>query len=218
MNGKKVQSILLIAIAALCLIVSIVLFVVAGQGEGYKKVLEIICGILLMVLSVLFLLYLWLSRDNAPNFFLYNRRTRQNMPIEELTQQIVIDRMTFFLAQIADSSELLWTGDVLERANNFGYKGIYKPLVCYKMLYDMGDKEPDSPYWENLEIASDEVLRIICNTLEQNGERQIVRAFRMLLEAEPKPGPQMKDFLRRNVGYFAGKMFAYVKRNIELFY
>ena len=218
MTRDKKQTIFLFAIAALCLIISIVIFVISGQYAGFHRALLIVCGILLLVLAFLFVAYWALSRDNEPNFFLYNRRTRQNMPVEELTQQIVIDRMTFFLAQIADSPELLWTGNVLERTNNFGHKSVYKPLVCYKMLYDMGDKEPDSPYWEYLEIATDDVLRIICSTLEQVGERQIVRAFRMLLEAEPKPGPQMKDFLRRNVPYFAGKMYAYVKRHIDFFY
>ncbi len=218
MSGKKWQTIALIAIAAICLIVAIVLFVVAGHGDGYKKVLGVICGILLVVLSGLFLLYWWLSRDTEPNFFLYNRRTKQNMSVNELTPQIVIDRMTFFLAQIADSPELLWSGDVLERGSNFGHRGVYRPLVAYKMLYDMGDKEPDSPYWEYLENASEDVIRILCNSLERVGEKQIVRAFLMILEAEPTPGPQMKDFLRRNVGYFSNRMFLYVKRFIDYFY
>lgn len=218
MNGKKWQTVALLIIAAICLIAAIVLFVVAGNGEGYKKVLGIICGLLLLTLSVLFLLYWWLSRDTDPNFFLYNRRAKQNMPVEDLTPEIVNDRMSFFLAQISSSPEMLWSGDVLEHNNYFGHRGVYKPLVAYKMLYDMGDKEPDSPYWEYLENASPDVIRILCSTLERVGEKQIVRAFQMLLEQEPVPGKQMKDFLRKNVPYFGGKMFAYVKRYIESFY
>ncbi|MBQ3640081.1 MAG: hypothetical protein II955_06135 [Clostridia bacterium] len=218
MSGKKWQTVALFALATLCLVAAIVLFVVSGHGDGYKKVLGVICGALLLILSVLFLLYWWLSRDTDPNFFLYNRRTKKNMPLDELTPRIVNDRMTYFLAQIAPSPDLLWSGDVLERKNNFGHQYVYRPLVAYKMLYDMGDKEPDSPYWEHLENASPDVIRIICNTLERVGEKQIVRAFLMIYEAEPVPGPQMKDFLRGNVAYFSGKMYSYVKKHIEYFY
>ena len=218
MSAKKWQTIVLFAVAALCVIAAIALFAVSGQGEGYKKALGMICGILLLMLAVLFLLYWWLSRDTDPNFFLYNRRTKKNMPIGELTPRIVNDRMTYFLAQIATSPDMLWSGDVLERGNNFGHHFVYRPLVVYKMLYDMGDKEPDSPYWEHLENASPEVIHIICHTLERVGEKQIVRAFLMLREAEPIPGPQMKDFLQGNVAYFNGKMFSYVKKYIDYFY
>lgn len=215
MGWKKWQTVLLLSIAAICLIAAIVLFVTAGNVGGYKKALGIICGILLMVLSVLFFLYWWLARDTQPNFFLYNRRTRKNMPFENLTPRIVNDRMTFYLAQISKSPARLWEGDVLERENNFGRNGVYKPLVVYKMLYDLGDKEVDSDYWENLENASDEVIRIICNTLERMGEKQIVRAFLILREEEPIPGPLMKDFLRGNVEYFNEKMFAHVQKHID---
>ena len=218
MGGKKLQTILLLSVAAICLIAAIVLFVTMGSSDGYKKVLGIICGVLLMVLSVLFFLYWWLARDTQPNFFLYNRRTRKNMPIQDLTPRIVLDRMTFFLTQIAKSPEMLWSGTVLERPNHFGHKGVYKPLVVYKMLYDLGEKEPDSEYWQNLEDASPEVIQIMCNTLERIGEKQIVQAFLLLREQEPIPGHEMKDFLRGNVEYFSGKMFAYVQKYIDYFY
>ena len=110
MSAKKWQTIVLFAVAALCVIAAIALFAVSGQGEGYKKALGMICGILLLMLAVLFLLYWWLSRDTDPNFFLYNRRTKKNMPIGELTPRIVNDRMTYFLAQIATSPDMLWSG------------------------------------------------------------------------------------------------------------
>ncbi len=218
MSGKRWQTILLLAIAAICLVAAIVLFSLSGSGDGYKKVLSIICGILLIILSVLFVMYWVLSRDTDPNFFLYNRRTKQNMPIEELTPAIVNDRMSFFLAQISESPEMLWSGDVLEHNNYFGHKGVYKPLVAYKMLYDMGDKEPDSPFWEYLETASPDVIQILCDTLEEVDEKQIVKAFLLLREQEPIPGKQTKDFLRKNVSYFNGKMFAYVRKYINSFY
>ena len=218
MGGKKLQTILLLSTAAICLIAAIVLFATMGSVDGYKKAIGIICGVLLAVLSVLFFLYWWFARDTQPNFFLYNRRTRKNMSVQDLTPQIVLDRMTFFLAQIASSPALLWSGNVLERSNNFGHKGVYKPLVVYKMLYDLGDKEPESDYWQNLEDASPDVIHIMCSTLERIGEKQIVQAFLLLREQEPIPGPETKDFLRGNVEYFSGKMFSYVQKYIDYFY
>ena len=219
MNWKKLQPIVLIAASVLCLIAAILLFVFSGNSDAnYKKVLGIICGILLLILGVLFLVYWLLGRDTEPNFFLYIRREKRNMPIEKLTAVIVNERMTFFLGQISESPDALWSGDVLENDANFGYRGIYKPLVAYKMLYDLGEKEPDSNYWDYLKNATPENINQLCITLERVGESQLVKAFRYILEKYPDDDTKIKEFLRKNVRYIRGKMLSYVKQHIELFY
>ena len=219
MSLKKMRPYLVIAAAVICLACAVLLFVFAGKSDAtYKRILGIICGALLVILSGLFTLYWYLGRDTEPNFFLFLRREKRNMPIDKLTPLIVNERMTFFMGQICDSPESLWSGDVLENERNFGYRSVYKPLVAYKMLYDLGEKEPDSNYWNYLKNASPETIDVLCMTLERAGEAQLVKAFRMIREKYPDDDGKMKEFLRKNVPYIRGKMLVYVKKHIELFY
>ena len=218
MKSKKLISIFLITVSVLCLAAAIVLLIFAGQNSGYKKMLHIIVGALLLLLSMLILFYWWISRKDDKNFFLYDGVTERNLPLDQLTQQRVLERMTYFIDELADSPEMLWSGNVLEWNSKFGHRGIFKPLVAYKMLYDLGLQDPNSSYWNYLANASDESLGIICASLERAGEKKIVRAFRLILESEPKPGPQMKEFLNKNTGYISSRMLNYVKMNIDCFY
>ncbi|MBE6530260.1 MAG: hypothetical protein E7680_06670 [Ruminococcaceae bacterium] len=218
MKSKKLISIFLITVSVLCLAAAIVLLILAAQNLGYKKILHIIVGVLLLLLSMLIMLYWGISRKDDKNFFLYDGITERNLPPEQLTQQKVLERMTYFIDELADSPEMLWSGNVLEWNSKFGHRGIFKPLVAYKMLYDLGLQDPNSSYWNYLANASDESLGIICASLERAGEKKIVRAFRLILESEPKPGPQMKEFLNKNTGYISSRMLNYVKMNIDCFY
>lgn len=219
MNSKKLLNIFLIVIAVLCLVAAVVLLILAGtDAVGYKRWLYIVVGIILLVLFVLIGIYWLISRKDDKNFFLYDGQTGSNIPVEALTQQMVIERMTYFINELAASPEMLWSGNVLEWNSKFGHRGVFKPLVAYKMLYDLSLQEPDSSYWEYLANASDESLGILCAALERAGEKKVVRAFQLILESEPKPGPQMKEFLNKNTAYFSSRMLWYVKTFIDCFY
>ena len=62
-----------------------------------------LCAVLMLLISILIGAYLWLSRDTYPNFFLYDRKKRRNIPVDKLTFKTVNERMTFMLTGIADS-------------------------------------------------------------------------------------------------------------------
>ena len=218
MKNRKLISIFLIAVAILCLIAAIVLLIFAARVSGYKKPLQIIVGTLLLLLALLITFYWWIFRKEDQNFFLYDGQAEQNIPTDQLTRQRVLERMTYFIGELASSPEMLWSGNVLEWTGKFGPRGIFKPLVAYKMLYDLGMQSPNSPYWDYLANASDEALGILCASLERADEKKFVRAFRLIMESEPKPGPQMKEFLNKNTDYLAGRMLSYTKRNIDCFY
>lgn len=218
MKSKVLMNVFLIAVAVLCLAAAIVLLFFAGQVSGYKKPLYIIVGVLLLFLSMLVFVYWWISRKEDQNFFLYDGVTNRNIPVEQLTRQMVLERMSYFISELADSPEMLWSGNVLEWNSKFGHRGVFKPLVAYKMLYDLGMQDPDSSYWDYLANASDESLGILCASLDRAGEKKIVRAIRLIMESEPTPGPQMKEFLNKNTSYLSSKMLNYVKMHIDCFY
>ena len=215
---QKRMPLVLAITGILCLVVAIILFATAvPNGEGYKKVLSTVCAVLLLVLTALIVIYLFLSRDTDPNFFLFDRAKRRNIPVDKLTFSIVNERMTFFLGLVCETPEQLWLDGVLDDNRKFGYRGVYKPLVAYKMLYDLGEKDMDSS-WELLRTATPLTMNSLCDALERGGEQEMVKAFRYIYENYSNDTKKMQDFIRGNQRYLRGKMLAYVKRHIELFY
>lgn len=215
---KKWLPLIMLAAGILSLIVAIILFAVAvPNSEGYKKVLSVICAILLLVLTLLIAYYLFLSRDSEPNFFLFDRAKKRNISVDSLNFTIVNERMTFFLGLVCETPEQLWMEGVLDDNRKYGYRGVYKPLVAYKMLYDLGEKDMDSS-WELLRNASPLTIASLCTALERGGEQEMVKAFRYIYENCRNDNKKMRDFICGNQRYIRGKMLAYVKRHIELFY
>lgn len=220
-NWKKLLPVALWVGLVVFFVGAILLFSIAvpRADAAYKRVLSLICAILMLLLSFLIGIYLWLSRDTYPNFFLYDRKKKKNIPVDKLKFSIISERMTFLCTRISDSPEQLWKGDVLLNENEkFGYRSVYKPLVAYKMLYDLGEQGPDSGYWNYLKTAPQENLNAIYEALERAGEKKMVEAFRMILERSGDDYAKVKEFLRKNLGYIRSRMVSYVVKHIEYFY
>ncbi|MDY3863330.1 MAG: hypothetical protein SOZ51_04430 [Eubacteriales bacterium] len=221
MNWKKVLPVVLWVGLTVFAIGAILLLAIAVPRAdlAYKRVLSVICAVLMLLISILIGAYLWLSRDTYPNFFLYDRKKRRNIPVDKLTFKTVNERMTFMLTGIADSPEQLWKGDVLLFENEkFGYKSVYKPLVAYKMLFDLGNQGPDSGYWNYLKTAPQENLNAMFDALTKAGEKKMVDALRLLLERTDDDYAKVKEFLRKNLGFIRSRMVYYVVKHIEFFY
>lgn len=221
MKLKKLLPILLVIACVIFLTAAILLFAIAVPRADlpYKSVLGVICAVLLLILAVLCALYVWLSRDNYPNFFLWDRRAKRNIPVEKLKFGKVSECMSFLICQLAETPEELWKGEILLHGNDkFGYKSVYKPLVAYKMLYDLGEQSADSAYWTFFREAPTANINAICEALERVGDKKMVEAFRLIVAKNPKDNTKIKEFLSRNLGYIRSRMVKYVVKHIELFY
>ena len=215
---KKLPLIMAIA-AAVCLIGAILIlaFPVGFADALYKRVIGTIIAVLMIILSLLIAFYLWLCRDTEPNFFLFDRQKKRNIAVEELNFTIANERLNFLLTAVSQSMEELWTEDVLENELKLGYRKVYRPLIAYKMLYDLADKNIDS-YWVYLENASVETVESIAKALEQAGETELVKAFRFIMENYRSEPAKMRNFIVGNLKYLRGRMMYYIKHNIEMFY
>ncbi len=220
-NWKKILPIVLWVGLVVFAVGAILLLAVAvpRATANYQKVLSVICAVLMLLLALLIGAYQLLSRDTYPNFFLYDRKKKKNIPVEKLKFSVVSERMTFLFTRISESPEQLWKGDVLLHENDvFGYQSVYKPLVAYKMLYDLGEQGPDSGYWNYLKTAPQENLNAIYEALEKAGEKKMVDAFRLILERTDDDYARVKEFLRKNLPYLRSRMVNYVVKHIEYFY
>ena len=221
MKLKKSLPLILLVVGALFLVGAILIFAIAvpKADYAYKKILAIVCAVFMLMLTGLTVSYWFLSRDIYPNYFLFDRKKKKNIPVEKLKFTMVSDRMTFLLGQIADSPEALWKSDVLlHESETYGYRSVYKPLVAYKMLFDLGEQGVETSYWTYFREAPECNINALCEALERVGEKKMVEAFKTIMERDPKDNMKIKEFLRRNMGYIRSKMVSYVVKHIELFY
>lgn len=216
---KKKLPLIMAAAAVVSLIGAVLMFIfpVLQATVPYKRTLGIIIMILMLALSALAWLYLWLGRDKEPNFFLFDRQKKRNISVDDLTFTAANERLTFLLTAVSESVEELWQENVLENESKLGYRKVYRPLIAYKMLYDLGDKNIES-YWACLENASDEMIASIAGALEQAGEKEMPKAFSFIMTNYRGDSEKIRSFIAGNGKYIRGRIMAYIKRNIELFY
>ncbi len=219
MKFKKYLPMILVIVGAISLIAAILIFAIAvpKADATYKKVMLSIMASLMIVLTLVIAYYIWLSRDKEPNFFLFDRVKKKNISVDDLTFKIVNERMNFFQTLVSSSPEQLWQSEVLENSTKMGYRKVYRPLLAYKMLYDLADKNIAS-YWELLYNASPETVDSLCGALEQGGEQEMVKAFRYMMEHYRDNPEKIKEFITGNTRYIRGRMLGYIKLNIDLFY
>ena len=219
MNWKKNFPLVMLILAFVSLVGSLLLLFLAAPRANaeYKKVLIVIVASLMLLLSGLVFYYLWIIRDAEPNFFLYDRDKHRNIPVDQLNFTMVNERMVFYVTLVCESVEDLWTGEALERERTLGYRRIYRPLLAYKMLFDLADKDVASD-WELLLKAEPAVINSLCSALEQGGEVEMVKAFRFIMDNYRDTPEKVKDFVCCNVKYIRGRMLAYIKKNVEMFY
>ncbi len=216
---KKYLPTIMVAAAVISFIGAILILVipVARADVPYKRVLGIIIAVFMFLLAALIAIYLWLNRDTEPNFFLFDRQRKRNIPLDDLTFKFANERLSFLLTTVSQSPEDLWNKDVLENELKLGYRKVYRPLIAYKMLYDLADKNVDS-YWEYLLTATPETVLSIARALEQAGETEMPKTFVFIMENYRGDPDKIRNFISGNQKYIRGRIMAYIKRNIELFY
>jgi hypothetical protein len=216
---KRLMPLAMLLIAFLSLIAAIIVLVSAASADAsYRKVLLRISAVLFFILMALALYYFYLTRESDPNFFLFDQSTRKNIPVDQLTFSVVNERMDFYLSLISDSDEELWQGGVLAKNDgSFGREDIYRPLVAYKMLYDLTERD-DDVQWRLLEFAEVTTIRLLTRALKQGGDADMAQAIVELYKGEGEEGENLRDFLKGNQKYLRGRMLRYVKQHLDYFY
>ena len=217
---KRYMPAAVLVLVALCFVASVLVFVASVQATAaYQQVIYRVIGVLLLVMAALLLLLLYVSRDNDPHFFLYVTSTQKNMPLEQLTFTQVNERMTMFLDLLSDQPGMIWSDGYLENNHRYLAKEAYRPLVAYKMLYDLTVEDSDE-WWAQLECASEDTVELVAYALQTAGESELPESLMDLhRKATNREGCEsLRDFLYTNQKYLRGRMLRYVKQNWEALY
>ena len=214
MDRKKVKIIMGVAAIA-ALVISVALFLVvflAGMETVPKVILGIVAGLCLLLAVELGYMFL-LNKDSKANYFLYDSATRKNVPVQKLNFAVVNSRTGRYLSHFAGSEGKIWNERVLDSVE---IDPEFKPLVAYKLLFSLADKDVDAG-WECLEHASSKTIVFICEALNANSDVEFSNNFGKMMAEKPLNMPMIRDYLVRNKKYMQNRMVKYVVENIDLF-
>ncbi len=217
---KRYMPIAVLVLVAVCVVASVLVFVASVKDHApYQQVIYRVIGVLLLVMAALLMYLLYVSRDNDPHFFLYITSAQKNMPLDQLTFTQVNERMTMFLELLSEQPGMIWSDGYLENNHRYLAKEAYRPLVAYKMLYDLTVEDSDD-WWSQLECASEDTVELVAYALQTAGETELPESLMELhRKATDAEGCEnLRDFLCSNQKYLRGRMLRYVKQNWEALY
>ena len=213
MSKLKKQNILLGTVATVAMILSIFGVVAAILSESLvARILIIICSVLLLILAFLYLLVIIISRDNIPNFFLYDEKTNRNISIEQLEYDAVASRLDEFVDRMG-GADILMRRHGLENGN-FGMGAILRPAVVYRLLYLSAQ---DDNVLELIKSSDNSAFQLFINCLEDVGDKDMASVIQRYRTGSVS-GEKFKLFLGNNQKYIQGRTMAYISKNIERFY
>ena len=217
---KQNLQIILFVLCGLFVVGGILTFVFGGaESQGFLKVMFIIFGVLLVLLAAAFaLLALVVGSGEKANFFLYDAKLKENIPVDELTFDTVNKKMTFVMTNLTSSASKVWTENVFEMESEIFADGddSFVPLVAYKILYDLLERSNEA-IWQLYLAADAEIIDTIAAALELNGDNELANAVKFLHENADGNYERTAKFLGDNKKYIQSKMVKYVKSNINRF-
>lgn len=221
-NLKKYLPTILLIAGAVCLLIAVVITVATIAGWENS---EILINVLLLIAAVLFValggLVMYLAMISATvtrHFFLYDKNLGKNVKPSELSFETVNQRMTYFMTRMADSERQVWSANVVGSDDErFGKNDVYRPLMAYKMIYDL--TEHNSPeYWRLFASADIAIISSICDALSDNDDAQLGATLVFLREHHAQNIEKISHFFMDNRAYMQKQMVRYVQAHVDSFY
>ena len=149
------------------------------------------------------------------NFFLYNKKKKQDMAIGELTISEIRNRLTAFMSSFKHRGKL-YVGDLFDERQRIPEH--FKILFCYELLCEIGDERGADP--EVFLSFGHECGEIFYKYLAENGDHELgLKIKTYILEfGEGKENVQeFKDFILAKKQYLEAKMLQFTVNNIQKF-
>ena len=149
------------------------------------------------------------------NFFLYDRKARQDMPLEELTVEEIRRRLVELMSAFRYRGKL-YIGDLFDERYTSVPEAI-KPLFCYELLLQICEKPSDSLLFLSY---GDECGEIFDKFLTVSGDLELALNIKDYIGAFSEENDNSEEFLAFLLAkkqYIEEKMLDYTKDNIEKF-
>ena len=216
---KYLPTILLVA-GVVCLLIAVVItvFAFAGASVGLIKVMLVLAAVLFLALGGLVMYLAMLTTTVTKHFFLYDKNTGRNIKPGELTFETVNKRMTYFMSRMASSERQVWSANLVgSEDTRFGKNDVYRPLMAYKMIYDL--TVHNSPeYWRLFTTADVAIISSICDALSDNDDAQLGATLVFLREHHADNIEKISRFFMDNRAYIQKQMLKYVQAHVDSMY
>ncbi|MBR6679721.1 MAG: hypothetical protein IKL59_00510 [Clostridia bacterium] len=217
MNQEKLRVLLIVLSCVFAaLFVGLLIFGILFDADFVvTKILVIALSVVSLALAGEFLFLYILFKDTKPNFFLYDTKIKGNVSVDKLSFATINTRMNSYFSNFASSEGKIWTEGILDDPD-LDMSDVFKPIVAYKLLLDLAvmDKEIG---WKCFEMASNETVMFICNSLENNNDAEFAAMVREYKAAVPANTYALRELLVGNKSYLKKKIYKYVCANIESF-
>ena len=215
---ENLQMILLVLCGILVITGILTIVFGANNSEGSLKVSFVVFGIVQIALGCALVFYASLvSTDENTNFFLYDQRSKRNISVEDLEFNGVNKKMTYVMTKLVANASRVWTSNLFaDNKEFFEENEIFKPLVAYKVLYDLVDRSNES-IWNLYLMADKGVISSIADALAMNADDDLGKAIKFLHENAAGDYERTRKFLDDNRKYLQNKMTKYVKVHISKF-
>lgn len=213
---EKIKLIVLIGsiVAAILAVALLIVGIVYSGGTLAKVLIFVISFFVLALAGELGYLFMLMGNTKA-NYFLFNPKTNRNIAPQKLTFQIINVRMNRYLSNFASSEGKIWTDGVLDDPT-LEMDDAFKPLVAYKLLFDLAERDFDAG-WKCFDLASDATVEFICAALDTSADEELAKNLRDFKGVKPTNMKYVRDYLVSNRKYLQSKMFRYTADNIDKF-
>ena len=178
------------------------------------KVLLIIAAVLLLALAAVLYMILFTLAQKKSNFFLTDLETGKTVGVDKLNFAMVNSGMNVFLAERIDGEADVITGEILTKHGIFGQNDIYRPLVAYKILFDLSEENTPKA-WSSFYAMSENAFSELIEALNTAGDNNMAR--RLMQLRQMRDDARLADFIVGNQRYLQRRMLIFVKSNIEMF-
>ncbi len=202
------------AVGLPCVLAIVVLIFGLVDPHIATKVLLIIAAVLLLALAAVLYILLFSLAEKRKNFFLTDPQTGKNIAKDGITFALVNERMNLYLAERIESENDVMSGEILTRHGIFGQRDVYRPLIAYKILFDLAE-ENSARGWNSFYSMSENAFAQLTTALNSVNDNNMAR--RLMQLRQMRDDARLADFLVGNRRYLQGRMVVFVKSNIDMF-
>ncbi len=186
--------------------------------DAASQILFYVLACLICTFSALFIMgavAIGRAEKNRHNFFLFDRKKKENIPVSSLTVKEIREKLLEFMS-IFKRRGKLYVGDLFE--NNPTIPEHFKPLFCYEILYELAtDDGMDATAFL---AFGGECADIFSKYLRENEDYELATSLRVFILDFSKEGnntERFKEYIKTKKEHIEEKMLKYTVKNIEKF-
>ena len=192
-------------------------FSIAKLEEGFARFAASLFACLLGGIGIFIIVVVILGSKadkSRRNFFLYDKKKKQDIAVSELKISEIRGRLTDFMAAFKFRGKL-YIGDLFDERNRIPEH--FKILFCYELLCEISENRADAEIFLSF---GKECADIFSEYLTKNGDGELamkIRAYILDFSDGDKKTEEFRELIVSQKESLEEKMLSYTVKNIEKF-